>query len=341
MNSFDVIIVGAGPAGLRCAEVLSKSDLHVLLLEKNDRMGIKVCAGGITNKDLAILDLPDSIIEHKVRSTAVHSAKRSSKTITKDPVVFTLSREELGEWQYDQIKNTKIKVLTNSRVSEIHKNYLIVNNKDKYTFKYLVGADGVNSIVRRFLSIPTEKRLIGIQYRIPSKKDPSLEIFMNSKFFKAWYAWSFPHKDHIAVGCVADPKLMNSKELKENFKNWLALNGYDISNAKYETWPISYDYRGYKFEYVFLVGEAAGLASGFTGEGIYQALSSGDAVARTILDGDYESEEMNAVLKYNSIQNKIMKFLFIAGPFRGLIHELIVKALNNKRIKKKINAGFS
>ena len=295
MKSFDVIIVGAGPAGLRCAEVLSKSDLHVLLLEKNDKMGIKVCAGGITNKDLAILDLPDSLIEHKVSSTAVHSAKRSSKAITKDPVVFTLSREELGEWQYGLIKNSTVKVLSNARVSEIHKDYLLVNNKEKYTYKYLVGADGVNSIVRRFLDIPTEKRLIGIQYRIPSKKDPSLEIFMNSKFFNAWYAWSFPHKDHIAVGCVADPKLMNSNKLKENFKNWLELKGYDISDAKYESWPISYDYRGYKFDKVFLVGEAAGLASGFTGEGIYQALTSGDTVGHTILDKNYQSKEMNAV----------------------------------------------
>lgn len=341
MDSFDVIIVGAGPAGLRCAEVLSKSDLNVLLLEKNDKMGIKVCAGGITNKDLAILDLPDSIIEHKVSSTAVHSPKRTSKTTTKEPVVFTLSRAELGEWQYDQIKDTRIKILSNSRVSEIHDDYVIVNNSQKYTYRILVGADGVNSIVRRFLKLPTEYRLIGIQYRIPSTKEPSLEIFMNSKYFKAWYAWSFPHKDHIAVGCVADPKLMPTKDVKENFNKWLEMKGYDISNAKYESWPISYDYRGFKFTNVYLVGEAAGLASGFTGEGIYQALTSGDTVARTILNKDYESDEMNAVLKYNRIQNNIMKFLFKIGPLRGFFHELIVKALNNAYIKKKINAGFS
>jgi flavin-dependent dehydrogenase len=58
METFDVIIVGAGPAGLRCAEILATSELSVLLLEKNEKMGQKVCAGGITRKDLAIIDVP-------------------------------------------------------------------------------------------------------------------------------------------------------------------------------------------------------------------------------------------------------------------------------------------
>ena len=341
MEKYDIIIVGAGPAGLRCAEILSKSDKSVLLLEKNAKMGQKVCAGGITNKDLEILDLPDSLIEHRVNRTAVHSPKRSSEANTKDPVVYTLSREELGEWQYQRLINTSVKVLFNARVSEINDSEVIVNNNEGFKYSILVGADGVNSIVRRHLKIPTEKRLIGIQYLISSTKEPKLEIFMNSKLFKAWYAWVFPHKDHIAVGCVADPKTMPSQTLKVNFKKWLDQKGFDISKAKYQSWPISYDYRGYTFGNTFLIGEAAGLASGFTGEGIYQSLTSGDAVARIILDPGYVSKEMGNVIKYNRIQNKIMKFLLLAGPFRGFFHELLIRALNNPTIKRKINAGFS
>ena len=93
---YDVIIVGAGPAGLRCAEILGKSELSVLLLEKNAKMGQKVCAGGITRKDLAILDLPDNVIEHKVTKTAVYSRNKSSTAIAQEPFVlkeiFPLSR---------------------------------------------------------------------------------------------------------------------------------------------------------------------------------------------------------------------------------------------------------
>ena len=338
---YDVIIVGAGPAGLRCAEILGQSDLSVLLLEKNAKMGEKVCAGGITRKDLAILDLPDEVIEHKVTKTAVHSANRSSSTIALEPFVFTLSREVLGEWQRQQLKNSNVEVLTEAKVTEITKDWVLVNGEDKYSYRFLVGADGVSSIVRRYLKIPTEKRLIGIQYLIPSQEEASLGIFMDAKLFKAWYAWKFPHEEHIAVGCCADPKLMPPAELKKNFGIWLEKKGFDITNAQYQSWPISYDYRGYKFGNIFLVGEAAGLASGFTGEGIYQSLTSGDTVARTILDSNYESQAMDDVLKYNKIQYRIMKFLYYSGPFRGMLHALVIMALNNKIIKAKINSGFS
>jgi flavin-dependent dehydrogenase len=340
-TTYDVIIVGAGPAGLRCAEILGQSELSVLLLEKNAIMGKKVCAGGITRKDLAILNLPDEIIEHKVTKTSVHARNRSSSAVAPEPFVFTLSREVLGEWQHQQLDGTNIDVLNNAKVTEVNKDWVLVNGEDKYGYRYLVGAGGASSIVRRYLKIPTEKRLIGIQYLIPSNDEVHLGIFMDAKLFKAWYAWKFPHAKHIAVGCCADPKLMPPAELKKNFKTWLDKNGYDISNAHYESWPISYDYRGYNFGNTFLIGEAAGLASGFTGEGIYQSLTSGDTVARTILDSGYTSKAMDDVLKYNKIQYRIMKFLYYSGPFRSMFHSLVIMAMNNKMVKAKINSGFS
>ncbi len=341
MKQFDVIIVGAGPAGLQCAKILGKSDLKVLLLEKDKSFGNKVCAGGITRKDLDILDLPDSIIEHKITHTAIHSRKRSNDTIVPDPFVFTVNRNELGAWQREQLKTSGVEVLTNSKVTSIEKGHLIVNGSSTFGFKYLVGSDGVNSIVRKHLQIPTEKLLIGIQYNIPGKFDPKLEIFMDSKLFGSWYAWIFPHRGSIAVGAVCDPKMMSSKLLKDNFHVWIKQKGLDISNATYSSWPISYDYRGIRFDNTFLAGEAAGLASGFTGEGIYQSLVSGETVAKTILDKNHNSKEFVAVLKYNSIQNKIMKTLSKAGPLRGPIQETIVMALNNPAIQKRINRSFS
>ena len=47
-HEFDVIIVGAGPAGLSCASELANSKLKVLLFDKKEKTGDKACAGGIT-----------------------------------------------------------------------------------------------------------------------------------------------------------------------------------------------------------------------------------------------------------------------------------------------------
>ena len=155
------------------------------------------------------------------------------------------------------------------------------------------------------------------------------------------HAWKFPHDNSFAVGCCCDPRKVSPEKLKLNFSLWLDEEGIDISKAKYESYPISYDYRGYNFENIFLAGEAAGVASGLTGEGIYQSLVSGKTVAETILDVNHTSEEMEAVIKYNAIQEKILNVFLKAGPFRGWIHELIIILMNNKRIKARINNSFS
>ncbi len=47
-SKYDVVIVGAGPAGLELARLLGKRELSVLVIEKNRQLGKKVCAGGIT-----------------------------------------------------------------------------------------------------------------------------------------------------------------------------------------------------------------------------------------------------------------------------------------------------
>jgi len=342
VRKFDVIIVGAGPAGLQCAKVLGDSGKSVLILEKDGVVGDKVCAGGLTRKELEVIKIPDELIEHKVNKTSVNSSKRKSQTEAQQAFVFTVNRLKLGEWQKEQLHPENVEALLNSKVTEVFIDKVIVNKRDEYGFDFLVGADGYKSVVRRYLDLPVEKKLIGIQYTIPLDKfEPELQIHLHSKYFGSWYAWNFPHKNSIAVGCCCDASMLSSKKLKDNFHMWLKEKGFDISGAKYESSPISYDYRGLRFDHMFLVGDAGGFASGFTGEGIYQALVSGETAAKLILDENHDLLALNAVIKYNHIQYKIMKFLSRAGRFRGMIHELIVILLNNKWVKGKIRNGFS
>ncbi len=342
MKNYDVIIVGGGPAGLICAETLAKSDMSILLLEKNEVFGQKVCGGGLTRKDLALLDIPEEIIEFKVNKTAVISKKRRSGADAPEPFLFMVDRIDLGTWQRNRLDGTHVEVRNNSKVTSITIDKVVVNNTEEYGYKYLVGTDGYFSVVRKHLGLPQEKRLAGIQYMIPAETvDPRLYIFLNSKRFHSWYGWQFPHRNSYSIGCCADPRIVPPQKLKKDFHLWLKENNIDVSNAKYLAFPISYDYRGLKFGNVFLAGEAAGMASGFTGEGIYQSLVSGKTVAETILDPTYRSKEMEDVLKYNRIQEKVMNFLVKSGPFKGAIHEAIVGMLNNKLIKAKIHMSFS
>ncbi|HSG68116.1 MAG TPA: NAD(P)/FAD-dependent oxidoreductase [Bacteroidales bacterium] len=342
MEKFDVVIVGGGPAGLICAKRLAETELRVLLLEKNNVFGGKVCAGGLTRKGLSILDIPDEIIQHKIHNTALHSIHRSSQAITPDAIAVTVDRKDLGRWQRSLLQDTHVEIRQESRVVEIRDDRVVLRDGTEIGYGFLVGADGYASVVRRFLGLPQDKTMIGIQYQVPMPGlEPRLEIFLDSRNFNSWYGWKFPHKDILAVGCGCDPRYYSPKKLKENFHAWLNNQNIDVSRAIYQSAPISYDYRGLRFGNIFLVGDAAGIASGLTGEGIYQSLVTGIEVAGYILGQEEESAEMKAVIRYNRIQERIMKVLIRLGPLRRLVYELIIILMNNKRFKNKVNNGFS
>jgi len=334
--------VGGGPAGLQCARELSHSKLRVLLLEKKAVFGDKLCAGGLTLKDMDVLPLPDNIIQQKISKAALHSRRRSADTVTPVPYLFTIDRRKLGDYQSSLLEETEVVVRTNSQVTEIGNDQLTLKSGQVFGFRFLVGADGYASMVRRHLGLKVAKKLIGFQYTLPVPEEhPQLEMFLDARRFHLWYAWIFPHGDTIAVGCCCNPDWIDPQKVKAGFHDWLRETGIETGEAKLESYPIAYDYQGYKFGNIFLVGEAAGLASGFTGEGIYQALVSGQEVARLILDPMHQADGMNQLLKYNRTLEKMMAVFRWAGPIRGALQEFLLFLMTRNWIRDKINAMFS
>jgi geranylgeranyl reductase family protein len=336
MEYFDVIIIGAGPAGLKCAETLGNSKLKILLLEKNSEIGPKICAGGLTGKDIGYLNLPPDLIDFQYNKIKIHLKNQCSAIKNNDSFAFTIDRRNLGQWQLKKLGQYKnIEVRTNSLVSEIQKNYLIVNNK-KISYKFLVGADGSASLVKRYLGIEVRDVIIAIQYIIPTKKYKEFEVFFDTKLFSIWYAWIFPHKNYVSIGCGCNPKILSSKRLKDNFKKWLHKNEIDVSRGKYEAFLLDYGYQGHEFKNIFLVGDAGGFVSGLTGEGIYPALVSGEEVAKKILNPSYKFVKIANLLKIKKTHNKIMRFLIKSGKFRTIIFYIGILLLKNSYFRKKM-----
>ncbi|MBN1132489.1 MAG: NAD(P)/FAD-dependent oxidoreductase [Bacteroidales bacterium] len=342
MEHFDVIIVGGGPAGLKCAETLSFSGLEVLLVEKNQKLGKKVCAGGLTRRSITALPVPPELVECAVYRTELCTPRRHSVSLSEEPLAFMINRTELGEWQYEKIDAPNIHFIMGVGVTSVKEKHVILSDGTEYSYDYLVGADGFNSIVRKYLGFPQDRKLIGIQYRIARKMEGEALLFhFNPRFFKAWYTWTFPHRDSHVIGCCADPAIMPVRQLKDNFHRWLAEKGVDLKNAEFESAPISFDYRGFRFGNIFLAGEAGGFASGLNGEGIYQATVSGEAAARLILNQDAALPDLKRMMRYNRIQKRILNFLLFAGPLRKPVFELIVMMYGIRSLQKQTNRLFT
>tara|TARA_R110002050_G_scaffold83254_7_gene177945 strand:- start:6795 stop:7844 length:1050 start_codon:yes stop_codon:yes gene_type:complete len=336
-DTFDVIIVGAGPAGLNCAKKLGGTHLKVLVAERNNVIGPKVCAGGLTVKGIAHLNLPDRLVEFKYDK--IHMYHKDKLFYLQDDAdfIYTIDRKELGQWQLSQLKKfTNITVKTHCTVSKITSDHVLINGK-KIGYKHLVGADGASSLVRRYLKLASGKADIAIQYIIPETKYKDLEVYFDSQLFSAWYAWIFPHNNYVSVGCMGNPRVISSKRLTKNFNDWLNKYGIDVSRGKYEAFPINGDFKGYHFEEnVYLAGDAGGFASGLTGEGIYQALVSGEEIGKLILDKNYHSKKIDELVRLQNRHHKILNTLVGAGKFRPLLIEAGKYTLKSKSIRKKL-----
>lgn len=340
---YDVVIAGGGPAGLQCAWRLQHSGKRVLLLEKNKVPGKKACAGGLTRQALQIIPVSEEVIEQKIYRFSIYAGGRERHPEERKPFVVIVERERLGNWQAARITDERIELRTGVAVSEVRKETLRLSDGSSVGYEYLVGADGVNSLVRKYMKLSIDKRLTGVQYIIPvNRPEPVIKIYLNARLFHSWYAWIFPHADYLSVGTICDPDVLSPKKLLEHLRIWMKEQQIDFRHAQYQTWPIGVDYKGYQFGKIFLAGDAAGMASRLTGEGIYQALASGEAVARHILDGHSENSYLTEVLAYNDRQEKITEFLLRTGKFRQTVFNMILGGLMEVRwLEKKIRKIFS
>ena len=331
MKSFDVIIVGAGPAGLQCAKTLAGSEKSVLLVEKNKIIGPKVCAGGLTRKCFNYLQLPDHLIEQTYQKIIFQTPFNKTVLQFGENFLYTVDRKNLGQWQLEKLRSAEnIEIKTESAVTEFGKNYIVVNGLEKIGYKYLVGADGSNSAVRRFLRIKTKLTGIAFQYIVPGKNYKDIQIFLNSRLFGAWYAWIFPYKNSASIGYGCFPMVISPKKAKENFSKWAKSQKIDLARSKYQAAVINCDYRGHKFGNVFLAGDAAGLASGLTGEGIHQALISGEEIAKLILNPSYKCEGIRKARAEIRTHKILLIIIYILGPLRWLLYEAVTLSVKNK-----------
>ncbi|MGL1933310.1 MAG: NAD(P)/FAD-dependent oxidoreductase [Desulfotalea sp.] len=339
MNKFDIIIIGAGPAGLACAQRSAELGLTSIVFERKATIGSKVCAGGITWNGLMNY-MPSFPTEQNFHSQIIVSPHQRVEVKSKNPIIATVNREKLGHKMAANALNSGAIIKTSHQLTKIENNYVEIKDINtgllhKYSYRNLVGADGSSSFVRRYLNISCKNRGVGINIQL-AKTESKMEWHLNPNLFGSGYAWVFPHATSISIGAYCDQTAINPKILKKNFYSWATALGYDLTNQIFKAEYINFDYQGYKFENnIYLAGDSAGLASGLTGEGIYPAIISGISIANEIAGEDKKHYKLNKIIKNNIMHRKV---IYLSGKNKfiaNLLAEATVFGLKSGIINYK------
>lgn len=324
MRDYHTIIVGAGPGGLACATLLAKGGRKVLVLERRDRIGPKVCAGGVTWSGLR-QRLPEELMQKAFPAQHIFTGWQQTVISASQPLVTTVSREELGQWQLQAALAAGVQVERACPVTRIGE-YQLTAGRNEFSFRYLVGADGSASLVRRHLGLPSREVGVGLNLFVEGDF-PRMEWHLDDRLFSNGYAWIFPHRGRASIGAYAGRQSLAPAILRKNFLLWAAGHGINPGPARLAAGAINSDFRGWHFGNRFLVGDAAGLASPLTGEGIFPAIVSGEETARAILDPDYTAPEMAKLLARHRRHRRLVAFTGANRLACRLTMETLVAAL--------------
>jgi len=99
METHEVVVVGAGPAGLKAAELLGKAGKDVLVVERDEekKIGDKPCAGGLPPH--AMEYFPEELFENVVNSITLWVGDKKLVVDLNEPLVALVSRLEIGQYQ--------------------------------------------------------------------------------------------------------------------------------------------------------------------------------------------------------------------------------------------------
>ncbi|MET8680273.1 geranylgeranyl reductase family protein [Streptomyces sp. NPDC004647] len=289
---WDVVVVGAGPAGASAAYAAAVAGRRVLLLEKAELPRYKTCGGGIIGPSRDALppgfELP---LRTRVNAVTFSLDGRLSRTRRSKHTLFGLiNRPEFDQGLVTSAQDAGARLRTGVSVSRVEQYgpsvpdrstvALVLSDGEIVLTRAVVGADGSAGRTGAHVGVKLDQVDLGLEAEIPVPptvaEDWAGRVLIDWGPLPGSYGWVFPKGDTLTVGVIsARGEGAGTKRYLEDFVARLGLAGFEpsissghLTRCRAEDSPLS---RGR----VLVCGDAAGLLEPWTREGISFALRSG------------------------------------------------------------------
>jgi len=370
---FDIVVVGAGPAGSSAAYQASKNGVKVALIEKEESIAETVRTSGVTwIKNIKEFQIPDDCF-NPIKNYSFSSPNNEVTISDTVPRAAVLDVRKTYRWLAQQAKNEGADIFVKTNVIDVIKN----ENKDivgvkahtsigevSFFGKIIIDASGFGSVVCKAMGFVTQwKRFgAGAEYEVRAKNVDSETwwLMVGQKYSPAGYAWIFPiSKDIVRIG-VGVGKPESSVDPTERLKELIESKPGPIGRLG-EITPIEFHYglipndglsRKTVYNNLILVGDSAGQANPLVLEGIRYAIKFGRVAGKVAVNALKSGKtDESALLPYEEnwrkeIESKIKSAGKIQARWIGLSDDQwdkeldIIKELKPEEFLDFIKADF-
>lgn len=295
MSTYDVAIVGAGPAGSTAARELAQAGVRVCLLDRARFPRPKACGGALSPRVLRHLPPgAEKLCRSRIcRAVFTFRSGRPFELHSSVPMGYMVCRQEFDAWLRAAAEEAGARVLEGMVVRSVERvgaAFVLGSGGDRIRAWSVVGADGANSrVAAQMFPRRRPARFVGVEAEVPPRggtRDDTVLVDVGR--YPGGYAWAFPKGDCVNVGVMLE--FSRGRQLRRALK-------YFVSGAPelpaeaamgQRVAPIAAPWSEptpCAVEGVLLIGDAARLADPFLGEGIYHAIRSGSLAAKALVAG--------------------------------------------------------